>query len=323
MLSTSILNLMSHGVSVEGKLSKEEVADSQVPGSALAGFLELRGRQIVKGCDALWYTVRGRFLMSVPYERMLDPQPEELRSLMRDTGTLGVRFPSLIWSGLQSGLYILRPRRYDIGSIHIKHRPRVRHAMQHFEFRLAEKSELMDQGRELNLNTMARQGRYDPEFGEPRWWERLVEAAFTCPGVSIPAVFSGSRLAAYMVTCREQKWFHILHQMSRQEDLPNYPNHLLTYAVTAQAAADAALETVCYGYVPLFAADGLHEYKLRFGYELIPHRSAIQLHPALKAVTDHPALQTAVRLAERLLRGDQRLETIETVLLGSRLSGRG
>ena len=57
---------------------------------------------------------------------------------------------------------------------------------------------------------------------------RFVEAAFACPGVSFPAVFSGSRLAAYMVTCREQKWLHILHQMSRQEDLPNFPNHLLT-----------------------------------------------------------------------------------------------
>jgi hypothetical protein len=195
--------------------------------------------------------------------------------------------------------------------------------MQHFEFRPAEKSQLRDQGRELNLNTMTRQGRYDPEFGEPRLWERLVEAAFECPDVSVPAVFSGSRLAAYMITCREKNWLHILHQMSRQEDLPNYPNHLLTYAVTAQAVRDASLDAVCYGYVPLFAADGLHEYKLRFGYELIPHRSAIQLHPALKAVTGHPVLRTAVYLAARLLRGDQRLETVNTVLQGSRLSGRG
>ena len=135
---------------------------------------------------------------------------------------------------------------------------------------------------------MARQGRYDPEFGELPRWGRLVEAAFACPGVSFPAVFSGSRLAAYMVACREEKWLHILHQMSRQEDLPDFPNHLLTYTVTSQAAADTSLEAVCYGYVPLFAADGLHEYKLRFGYEMIPHCSAIQLHPMLKAVLDRP-----------------------------------
>jgi len=314
---------MLHGKLLEANLSKENSAGAQPPGGILARFLELRGRRIVRACGALWYTVPGRFLMSLPYQEMLDPDPVELRRMIRDAGAFGARFPSLRWTGLESGLYVLRRRNYDIGSLHVKHRPRVRHGLQHFEVRLVEKAQLLDQGRALNLTTMARQGRYDPEFGEPRRWERLVEAAFACPGVSFPGVFSGSRLAAYMVTCREQKWLHILHQMSRQEDLSNFPNHLLTYAVTAQAAADTSLEAVCYGYVPLFAADGLHEYKLRFGYEMVPYRSAIQLHPVLEAVLQHPVARAAVRVARRLRQDDQRLETIETVLEGARVSGRG
>jgi hypothetical protein len=307
---------------LEANLSKEDSARAHFPGSILARFLELRGRRIVSACGALWYTVPGRFLMSVPYQKMLDPDARELRRMIRDAGACGARFPSLTWTGLQSGLYVLRRREYDIASLHIKHRPRVRHAMQRFEVRPAQKAELLEQGCALNLNTMARQGRYDAEFGEPRRWGRLVEAAFACPGVSCPAVFSGSRLAAYMVTCREEKWLHILHQMSRQEDLPDFPNHLLTYTVTAQAAADTSLEAVCYGYVPLFAADGLHEYKLRFGYEMIPHCSAIQLHPMLKAVLDRPVARAAVKAARRLRRNDQHLETIETVLEGARSSER-
>jgi hypothetical protein len=308
---------------LEANLSKEDSARAHVPGSILARFLELRGRRIVNACGALWYSVPGRFLMSLPYQNMLNPDPAELRRTIRDTGLCGARFPSLNWTGLESGLYVLRRREYDIGTLHAKHRPRVRHAMQQFEVRPAEKSQLLNQGCALNLNTMARQGRYDPEFGEMRRWGRFVEAAFDCPGVSCPAVFAGSRLAAYMVTCREQGWLHILHQMSRQEDLPNFPNHLLTYTVTAQAAADASLEAVCYGYVPLFAADGLHEYKLRFGYEMVPHWSAIQLHPVLNAVLDRPFARAAVRAVRRLRRNDQHLETIETVLEGVRSSGRG
>jgi hypothetical protein len=96
---------------------------------------------------------------------------------------------------------------------------------------------------------------------------------------------------------------------------------LLTYAVTGEAAADASLEAVCYGYVPLFAADGLHEYKLRFGYEMVPHRSAIQLHPALNALLNRPAARAAVRAARRLRREDQSVEIIERVLEGARSSG--
>jgi hypothetical protein len=303
--------------------SRENPAVAQFPGSILARFLELRGRRIVRACGALWYTVPGRFLMSLPYQKMLNPQPEELRRMIREVGAFGARFPSLSWTGLGSGLYVLRRCDYNIGSLHVKHRARVRHGLQHFEVRLVEKAQLIDQGRALNLTTMARQGRYDPEFGEPEQWERLVEAGFACPGVSFLGVFSGSRLAAYMVICREEKWLHILHQMSRQEDLSNFPNHLLTYSVSAQATADASLEAVCYGYVPLFAADGLHEYKLRFGYEMVPHQSAIQLHPLLSAALDCPIARAAVRAARRLRRDDQRLETIETVLEGARVSGRG
>jgi hypothetical protein len=296
-------------------------ARDDFPGSVLARFLELRGRHIIKACGALWYTLPGRFLMSLPYQAMLNPDPDEVRRMIRETRVFGARFPSLRWTGLESGLYVLRKRSYDIGSLHTKHRSRVRRALECFEVRPAEEAELLDQGWTLNLSTMVRQGRYDSEFGDRRRWQRLVEAAFACPEIAFPAVFSGSRMAAYMATCREEKWLHILHQMSRQEDLPNFPNHLLTYAVSKQATLDTSLETVCYGYVPLFAAAGLHEYKLRFGYEMVCHRSVIQLHPALNAVLNQPAARTAVRVARRLRRENQQLEMLETVLEGARSSG--
>ena len=301
--------------------SLEECTAATAPGSVLARFMELRGRHIVKACSALWYTVPGRFLMCLPYQGMLNPDPLEVDRMIRDAGAFGARFPSLSWSGLESGLYVLRKRNYDIGCLHAKHRPRVRHALQCFEVRTAERTELLDQGGALNLSTMARQGRYDQEFGDRRQWERLVEAAFACPEVACPAVFAGPRMAAYMVTCREGQWLHILHQMSRQEDLCNFPNHLLTYAVSKQAITDPSIEAVCYGYVPLFAADGLHEYKLRFGYEMVPHRSAIQLHPALNFVFNRSAARAAIRAVRRLRRENQQLETLEIVLEGARSSG--
>jgi hypothetical protein len=311
---------LSHGYRHLPFTSAQCNPSTRLPGSVLAQFLKLRGRNIIEACGALWYTTPGRFLMSLPYNTMLDPDPVEIRKMIRETGVLGARFPSLKWSGLESGLYVLQKRNYGLESLHAKHRPRVRHALQHFEVRPAEKAELLDQGWTLNLSTMGRQGRYDSEFGDRRRWENLVEAAFACPEIVFPAAFSDRRMAAYMATCREHGWLHILHQMSRQEDLPNFPNHLLTYIVTRQAITDASLEAVCYGYVPLFAADGLHEYKLRFGYEMIPHRSAIQLHPALNPVLNHAIARTAVRFARRLRRDSQQLETIETVLEGARLS---
>jgi hypothetical protein len=258
--------------------------------------------------------------MSLPYQRMLNPDPEELRELIRDNAVLGVRFPSTEWSGLESGLYVFKRQPYDIESVHSKQRPRVRKGMETFQVRPATKAQLLAQGRALNLGTMARQGRYDPEFGEKRKWETLVEAAFACSEVSFPAAFAGSRLAAYMVTCREHRWLHILHQMSRQEDLTNFPNHLLTYTVTEGASKDESLDAICYGYQPLFAADGLHEYKLRFGYELVPCQSSIQFHPVVRPLLTNPITRTVVRLARLVWPGNQYLETAQSVLKGGRSS---
>jgi len=302
-------------------LTAENQVASGVNGSVLAQFLELRGRRIIRGCGTLWYTVPGRFLMSLPYQSMLNPNQEELLDMIHKAGVFGARFPSQGWTGVESGLYVLRSRKYDIGSLHAKHRPRVRRGQQCFEIRLAGKKQLLEQGLEINRSTMARQGRYDPEFGQPKRWERLVEAIFACPEISCPAVVRGNRVAAYMVTCRERNWLHILHQMSRQEDLPDFPNHLLTYTVSAQGVADPTLEAVCYGYTPLFSADGLHEYKLRFGYELIPHRSAIQLHPKLDAVLNRRLSRWAVSMAQHCWRRSQRIEMLHNVLEGVRTSG--
>jgi hypothetical protein len=80
---------------VEDNLSKEHSAHPQVPGSVLARFLELRGRRIVRACGSFWYTVPGCFLMSLPHQEMLDPDPGELRRMIREMGAFGVRFPSL------------------------------------------------------------------------------------------------------------------------------------------------------------------------------------------------------------------------------------
>jgi hypothetical protein len=291
------------------------------PGSVLARFLELRGRRIVRDCGATWYAGPGHFLMSLPYQAMLNPDPVALRRMIRETGALGVRFPSATWTGVESGLYVMRASDYDLDSVNLIERDRVRHGLQYFYVRPATKAQLLSQGLSLNLDTMARQGRYDPEFGDRRRWETLVEAAFACSEISFPAAFCGARMVAYMVTCRENRWLHILRQMSRQEDLANFPNHVLTYTVTRQAAYDEGLDAICYGYLPLCATGGLHEYKLGFGYEMLPHRSAIQLHPALDRILNSSVARAAVHVVRSLSRQHRQLATIETVLHGAQVSG--
>ena len=67
---------------------------------------------------------------------------------------------------------------YDFPCVHARQRSKVRRGLEMFTIRPVEESELLRQGLQLNTDTMVRQGRYDPEFGEPARWERLVKAVY-------------------------------------------------------------------------------------------------------------------------------------------------
>jgi hypothetical protein len=168
---------------------------------------------------------------------------------------------------------------------------------------------------------MTRQGRYDREFGEERSWARMVEAVYASRGVSAYGAFCEGRLAAYLIACRDAGWLHILHQMSRTSDLPSDPNHALTFSVTQMATGDASLEAVSYGVFSLVGGDGLHLYKTRFGYDLVERTSSFQFHPILAPFLENAALRKAVQVLRRWRPQDQRLQKVEAVLDGARLSG--
>ena len=158
--------------------------------------------------------------MSLPYQAMLNPLPAELRRLIRDAGAVRgpISLHPMVRAG-KRGICTEPPQlRHRVGASKTKTASTASAGLV-FPEKTGHEAQLISQGRALNLSTMARQGRYDPEFGDKQRWETLVEAAFACSEVSFPAAFAGSHLAAYMVTCREHRWLHILCQMSRQDDL--------------------------------------------------------------------------------------------------------
>jgi hypothetical protein len=142
----------------------------------MAKFFEHCGRRIFEGCGVLWYSVPNGFLASLPFQQPLDPSQEEVRALLRSSDAAGVRFPSLQWHGIEGGVYLHCGLNYTLQSINANHRPRVRKGMETFEVRQVPEEVLLQQGIQLIHNTMRRQIHYDPEFGDPDRWPRLVKA---------------------------------------------------------------------------------------------------------------------------------------------------
>jgi hypothetical protein len=204
--------------------------------------------------------------------------------------------------------------------MHRNFRQKVRRGLERCEVRRVEHDELVGQGMALNLETMGRQGRFDPEFGERKQWERLVDAIDAVPAMAAVGAFIDGRLAAYVVTCREDGWLHLVHKMSRVADLENCPNHVLDYSITLEAVADPAINAITMGWQSMLPMDGLHDYKTRLGYELEPHNCVIQLHPALSRVLGSSLATRAASKLQQWRPNDPRLALAATVVRGSAIS---
>ena len=101
--------------------------------------------------------------------------------------------------------------------------------------RPVEPAELLQNGLQLNLETMERQGRYDAEFGDPARWKRFVEAVRQSPGVSVTGAYLSGKLSMYIVTCRDGQCLHMLYKMSRAEDRTLPVSHALDYTIISDA----------------------------------------------------------------------------------------
>ena len=295
-------------------------ASRKIKGSGLARFMELRGRRIEEGAGVLWHSVEKRFYMAAPYQLMLAPDPDELDRMLRRAKGLGLRFPSHNWSGVAAGLYVCRDRDYDVPKLQKTCRNLVRRGVEQCEVREVSVDELLEQGLRLNRDSMARQGRFDVEFGERKGWQRLVYAIPESSAIRAVGSFVDGQLASYGITCREDGWVHILHQNSRTDLLRHNPNHVLTHHVTHEAMRDAGIEAICYGHTSLVATDGLQDYKLRMGYEVEPHFTAMHLHPAVSSALTSVAALQSLALLRRWRPRDQMLERAATVLAGAKLA---
>jgi hypothetical protein len=295
----------------------------KVAGSLAARFMERRGRRIEQACGALWYSVPGRLYMSLPHQLEVQANPKELTDFLLRRGALGVRFPSTDRPGLPSGLYVCMDKEYGLKSVQPRLRSMVRRGLERCEIREATSSELLEYGLEMNRGTMRRQGRYDAEFGEVQPWRRLVNAVEISEGIRAYGAFVDKRLAAYVITCREDGWLHILHQNSSITDLEHYPNHALDYWITSRISQEAELECVCFGLIGLVYGQGLDDYKRRLGYSSRPLNSVFVLNPLCSAIANTRLTMGVVRGLRARYPANQKLERISTVLEGAAMSRAG
>lgn len=293
-------------------------------GERLAELFERWGRTVQEHEGVYWMSVdRGsRVLIPVLDHADLTFAPEACDDLLLRTRSYVARYPSTTQPGLPGGAYVCTDRSYDLGHLTKRMRNYVRRGLEACTIRLLERNELEEQGLILNQDTDAKHGRWRSEFCDPREWKKTMEAVFATRGAFAIGAFVGEQLASYEVGCVDSGWAYGLLQMSRRDLLDHHPNHALDFTFNQHVFADPAVEGVCIGPVPLRGNAGIHNYKLRMGFEVLPRQTVLRVHPWAAPLANHGLTWRLVRHARRTAALQNRLEGIDILVTGSRISAR-
>ncbi|MBY0505760.1 MAG: hypothetical protein K2X03_17730 [Bryobacteraceae bacterium] len=292
------------------------------PGERLAELLERRGRRVYEASGVWWANVDidSRYFTSLPDQVSIEPRRDEVQALLHRAGGVVARYPSNRQVGLPCGAYVVQDRSYCLPKLQKRTRNFVRRGLESCQIRPVERKELLVQGLELNLATMARHGRSRPEFGDPKTWARTVEAVYSTRGSECWGAFVGDQMASYVMSCRDAGWEHLLIQMSRPELFKSYPNHAIDYFLIERAMSLPEVVGVCLGTLPLRISEGLHNYKIRMGYEVRPQDAVVVVHSLLEPLATSRLAGPLARQAGRFSQLAGLAERLEILAAGARMS---
>lgn len=292
------------------------------PGSQLAELYRRWGRCV--------FTAHGVYFTNVdPGSRMFAPvvdhgnfdfTREQCAQILGEGRGLVLRYPSSAQAGLAGGAYVCTDPAYDYPNLSKRMRNYVRRGQDACEIRPLSRGELMAAGLRLNQETDGRHGRRRAEFCDAERWPATAAAALESPGAFVLGALVEGQLAAYQIGVLDGDWAYALIQMSRSDLLQHHPNHALDFAFNRWVFAQPGIRGVCIGPVPLRQNEGLHNYKIRMGFEARAKNTAIRLHPALAMVASHRGAEWLVRNARRSTALRDRLEGLEIAIRGSRIT---
>lgn len=246
-------------------------------------FFRNAGFKVYCSPSAEWYMIQEGMLMSIPYNKLISPSSKELDILLKESGALGLRFPTDVENyGFESKIEICE--NYDYGLQYLKHdaKNRVNKGQKNCEFKSVTVEELRSEGFQLNLKTLDRQGRKDPK-GNRKYWDRICDGLSITSGVKIWGSYCQNHLAAYVVVFEMPEITEMVIQNSDSDYLQYCPNNLLTYNVARHYLVETEKKVpLCYGLGSLEETPGLDDYKIRMGFTLKPIKQQIYFRKEIR-----------------------------------------
>jgi len=237
--------------------------------------------RVIKVAGTYWAELASGVYQSLPYQKLLCPNKEEIKEMLRSQHAFGVRYSTPVESaeGMISYHVVCSDKDYSLDKLKAKARYDVRKGLSHFLIEPISLARLASEGWKLRQETLIRQDRSHAE-SKP-WWDKLCHSAEGLPGVECWGALdkkTGDLISSLLVFICDD-FFCILYQQSRTEQMRLGSNNVLTYVVTENALKRPGISEVFYGLHSLDAPASVDAYKFRMGFKAKPVRQQVVFHP--------------------------------------------
>jgi hypothetical protein len=257
------------------------------PGGPLAeyaAYLKAHGHEVIveDGGRCIWVGAGRGFLERLPIECQEEPDPEQIRALLRIRGIWVVTWaqPPDEAHPPNAFNYVCAIRDYRIEALPRHARNDVRAGLRNYTVRLCTPDELADKGFAADADTAERHGVGRPT---PEGLRRYAESLRGSPLFDIWGAWKGDELVAWNAAARFHT--HAMGLVGRlRRDAKGSPNNAIYYLCTRKYLVEDKLGYVTEGLSTIRVgtnALNLHEYKVRMGYEARPVFRAFAVHPLL------------------------------------------
>lgn len=274
-----------------------------------------QGTCIIAGTGGTFWRRSGMLAISrIPFECLANPDPREVRhALWRGRAAVAsyLTAPDAEHPA-NAVLYLCTDRAYTLEKLSREMRRNVRHGLKKLRIEQLTADQLLNCGSRAFCDTRAR-NRLDD--GTLETFRARFEAFMQLPETVALGAWHGDELAAFMTITEVDDWAEI-GGYSRTDAHPYKPNETLVYATLTHYLVERGFRVVSYGLssVELGSnAVGLHNYKLKCGFEAYPVHRVFVPHPMLHPFVN-PTVRWGVDLALRIHKNSRMLKKMQGVL---------
>ena len=246
-----------------------------------AEWLKRQGYKVYRTKSSFWYNQGIKALQAFPYHWLISPSDEELNYVLKQAKALTLRYstPLANRDGKISYHASYESKTYGIELLGKWARKNVNRGLRNCEVQKISFERLAQEGYELQINTLSRQGRR-LEVTPAEWQERCLAAA-DLPGFDAWGALINDKLAASVITFQMDDCGYMLYQQCHRDYLEEHVNNALSYTVTTELLSRPMINSILYGLHSLDAPSSVDEFKFRMGYSAKPVRQRVVFNPLI------------------------------------------